>query len=71
MGWFEPGDFEGFGSQVFEILARNPLLAERLPLHQAIPRATYRPNRGHSQVELTDTSQANLTGRTGHSAQTT
>lgn len=31
MDWFEPGDLDGFGDQAIEILARNPLLSERLP----------------------------------------
>lgn len=31
MGWFEPGDLDGFVDEAVAILAQNPLLAERLP----------------------------------------
>lgn len=31
MAWFEPEDLDGFVDQAIEILARNPLLVERLP----------------------------------------
>ncbi len=31
MSWFEPEDLDGFVEQAIEILARNPLLSERLP----------------------------------------
>ena len=31
MGWFEPRDLDGFDGEAIEILARNPLLTERLP----------------------------------------
>ena len=31
MGWFEPRDLDGFDGEAIEILARNPLLSERLP----------------------------------------
>ena len=39
MGWFEPENLDGFANQAIEILARNPLLSERLPfIRQSLER---------------------------------